>query len=325
MTEPLAVAVYVIEHELSVKLPGTRDTEQIPEPAKLPSNEGLAVHTTDETGLTSGVKQHAGDGLVSATVAVKTTELPLPIWTAFGDTDVAVARLLTLMSAEAELAECEASPEYVAVNVTDENAPPGPYVIEHELSDADTGARVHVKSYVPLVPPSLQVTSPVGATGVALVSVTVAVAVVVPPITTEGVPTVTAVAVGDANATDAAEMTRRHARGNTVVTRTIHPLCHDPEHRIIGTPASREERDDSKNLRMSTKGIESSRSADMLLALFESFGCLLAACGFCPILDPRFVARVLLSNVVKSETHKYTAPNLAFRQTNQPLWPTDLD
>jgi hypothetical protein len=125
VSEPLAVAVYAIEHELSVKLPDTRDREHNPDEPKLP-REGLAVQTTADTGLTSGVKQHAGAGLVSVTVAVKTTTLPFWIWTAFGDTEVAVARLLTLMTAEEELVECEASPEYVAVNVTEENAPPGP-------------------------------------------------------------------------------------------------------------------------------------------------------------------------------------------------------
>jgi hypothetical protein len=119
-----------MEHELSVKLPATRDRPQMsgekpPDEEKVPSG-GLALHTTNETGLTSGVKQHAGAGLVSVTVAVKTTTLPFPIWTGFGDTEVAVARLLTVMSAESVLVECAASPEYDAVNVTEENAPPGP-------------------------------------------------------------------------------------------------------------------------------------------------------------------------------------------------------
>ena len=111
MTEPAAVAVYVIEQELSVKLPGTRDNEQMPEEAKLPSAGGLALQTTADTGLTSGVKQHAGDGLISATVAVKTTDWPFASCTGRGDTEVAVARLLTARSPQPSLLECDSVPE----------------------------------------------------------------------------------------------------------------------------------------------------------------------------------------------------------------------
>lgn len=93
VTEPLPVAVYVIAHELSVRLAGTSVNEQIPDAEKLPNDEGLAVQTTAETGFTSGVKQHAGAGLVSVTVAVKTTELPALIWAELGETAVDVARL----------------------------------------------------------------------------------------------------------------------------------------------------------------------------------------------------------------------------------------
>jgi hypothetical protein len=118
-----------------------------------------------------------------------------------GEMLVPVLRLPMVIEAVPELAECEPSPEYDAVTVMEpiEAEDEGVYVTVQVLELEVEAERVQpVPTKVPPLPPSLQITVPVGADGVPVpVSVTVAAYVTGDrlPMTSEVVPGATAVDV----------------------------------------------------------------------------------------------------------------------------------